>query len=190
MVSNLRREDKASEAAQYDFFPVTSGPATPHRGLPSRRFARVAALLLRRSRDETNAPPRRYLLPMEYPRTKWTRRVPHPVLIGRAASLSQIPAADGVRRVCRGLQEAAGPPNLDRQADREGAGAPPCPAPSWFRCVGTSTRDETCPVSTGGGTRRVQSVRESLRGSLAAVANRISISGVPPSLNVLSGRCR
>jgi hypothetical protein len=66
MVSNLRREDKAAEAAQYDFFPVTSGPATPHRGVPSRRFAPVAASLLHRSRDETNAPPRRYLLPMEY----------------------------------------------------------------------------------------------------------------------------
>jgi len=27
------------------------------------------------------------------PRTKWTRRVPHPVLIGHAASLSQVPFA-------------------------------------------------------------------------------------------------
>jgi hypothetical protein len=27
MVSNLRREDKAAEAAMYDFFPVSSHPA-------------------------------------------------------------------------------------------------------------------------------------------------------------------
>ena len=40
-------------------------------------------------RLELDMPERTPPLP---PRTKWTRRVPHPVLIGHAASLSQVPA--------------------------------------------------------------------------------------------------
>ena len=40
------------------------------------------------------------------PRTKWTRRVPHPVLIGHAAPLSQVWAPDG-RRVLRQSAAAA-----------------------------------------------------------------------------------
>ena len=36
-------------------------------------------------------------LPPLPPRTKWTRRVPHPVLIGHAASLSQAPRARASR---------------------------------------------------------------------------------------------
>ena len=34
------------------------------------------------------------------PRTKWTRRVPHPVLIGHAASLSQVLQRDPVHFEC------------------------------------------------------------------------------------------
>jgi hypothetical protein len=42
------------------------------------------------------------------PRTKWTRRVPHPVLIGHAASLSQVYARRGIRACGRpGATKAA-----------------------------------------------------------------------------------
>ena len=78
------------------------------------------------------------------------------------------PAAQraGTEWAARRAQVLAAPALLDRllarllpavrraAADEEGLeGAPESPSPP-------RTRNETCPVSTGGGTRRVQSVRE------------------------------
>ena len=58
---------------------VPPAPAPPRlRGGALTRRARWEQLAL--ERFEVHVPP---------PRTKWTRRVPHPVLIGHAASLSQ-----------------------------------------------------------------------------------------------------
>ena len=55
----------------------------------SRAFQRVA----QEGAGDFSAPP---------PRTKWTRRVPHPVLIGHAASLSQVTSARRMWRSCSG----------------------------------------------------------------------------------------
>ena len=72
--------------------------ARPHRAPHPRRArampppkaaSRVAARAERPppARAQRTLPP-----PLPPPRTKWTRRVPHPVLIGHAASLSQAAA--------------------------------------------------------------------------------------------------
>ena len=67
------------------------------------------------------------------PRTKWTRRVPHPVLIGRTASLSQVlaEALDEPRAVVRLLGEMTEAAAREAQADFEEdqALAPPPPPP-------------------------------------------------------------
>ena len=78
------------------------------------------------------------------PRTKWTRRVPHPVLIGHAASFT--PACAGAARAgpAAGCEDGGGRCSRER-------------GPVWFP---EQLLDETCPVSTGRTTRRVQLVQE------------------------------
>ena len=149
------------------------------------------------------------------PRTKWTRRVPHPVLIGHAASLT--PRTDRTHISPRPAPQPQPPPRRHgpassalksagrvarprwgrlsgRQAHaayappaepapcrrpRRGAGRAPsaraAAGPPAVRQVrlrrkevrrhphprrGGHAPHKTCPVSTGGGTRRVQLVRE------------------------------
>jgi len=59
-------------------------PTSPH--LAPDRSTRVGGMAdALRELYQTEHPP-----PPPPPRTKWTRRVPHPVLIGHAASLSQV----------------------------------------------------------------------------------------------------
>ena len=75
------------------------------------------------------------------PRTKWTRRVPHPVLIGHAASLSQ---------VCKqGTEQPCGPECarlavclrlLEAQDSRWAATQQPRPRDAWERFVKTKNR--------------------------------------------------
>jgi hypothetical protein len=59
------------------FYP---GETSGDRRVPEQNLALVGVLGTRGSRVNVAAPPP--------PRTKWTRRVPHPVLIGHAASLT------------------------------------------------------------------------------------------------------
>jgi len=68
------------------------------------------------------------------PRTKWTRRVPHPVLIGYAASLSQIREKWGQQRLPR-----AAPP---RQACAHRRGVAPTSCSAWVsrRCTAAIIR--------------------------------------------------
>jgi DNA replication licensing factor MCM6 len=44
-----------------------------------------------------------YRITVPPPRTKWTRRVPHPVLIGHAASLSQVRQLESMIRLSEAL---------------------------------------------------------------------------------------
>jgi len=57
-------------------------------------------------------------LPPPPPRTKWTRRVPHPVLIGHAASLSQVAALHRARRPHRTFDPALQRASRHRQRGR------------------------------------------------------------------------
>ena len=79
--------------------------------------------------------------PPPSPRTKWTRRVPHPVLIGHAAPLSQVRRAGRAGRVRRlrrkrlglcvgGWRGAARAPECDARAHRSAATAPQHLAPA------------------------------------------------------------
>jgi len=68
------------------------------------------------------------LPPPPRPRTKWTRRVRHPVLIGHAASLSQVAAESFAQRDGVPLRDARGAPLIDYQA-----AAPPGPPRSVCR---------------------------------------------------------
>jgi hypothetical protein len=75
------------------------------------------------------------------PRTKWTRRVPHSVLIGHAVCpRSSAPSAPREPRPRRPRRRVPG-----RARQRRGRSARP---------------NETCPLSTEGGTRRVRLVRD------------------------------
>jgi len=65
----------------------------------------------RRSRRAAGSVP-----PPSFPRTKWTRRVPHPVLIGHAASLSQVRWPAGSRAEARSLPARAAAPHARRAA--------------------------------------------------------------------------
>ena len=66
-----------------------------------------------------------------------------------------------VSRIAMQRAATAGPDAVLAQARNVG----PCLDFTERRArVGRPGRDETCPVSTGGGTRRVQSVREGGRG--------------------------
>jgi hypothetical protein len=57
------------------------------------------------------------------PRTKWTRRVLHPVLIGHTASLSQVRAGRCAHaRLARGAREPRAHPHGARRRARRGAG--------------------------------------------------------------------
>ena len=94
---------------------------------------------------------RRRAPPPRPPRTKWTRRVPHPVLIGHAASLTPYQT----------LREDAG-----SDARLRTSLAPP--------------KDETCPVSTGGRTRLVRLVRRRRRASVGASHREPSLLITPP----------
>ena len=69
------RAARAARAGQ----AAAGGRARPAAGTPAQRLA---------ARGLGTAPPPPPPPPF---RTKWTRRVPHPVLIGHAASLSQVP---------------------------------------------------------------------------------------------------
>ena len=55
---------------------------------PVEQIRRVVAALRDGSSALTVAEARAKVIPLPPPRTKWTRRVPHPVLIGHAASLT------------------------------------------------------------------------------------------------------
>jgi hypothetical protein len=112
-----------------------------------RAGLRAAARGRRLPRDRANvphgpAPPRR---------TEWTRRVPHPVLIGHAASLTPYYA--------RRSRVPAVPPRS------------------------VSSRDKACPFSTGGGTRRVQSVRDRGGGGGGHTVPPRSVSSMAPMVN-------
>jgi len=132
-------------------------------------FARSAiGIILRPGLQRHAAPP---------PRTKWTRRFPHPVLIGHAASLSQVawalakllwllPSLSGseaLRRRARAAAKTLPPPRkqLKRAGGPRGAGlcsprTPPCgPLCAHARESSTASahatceRDAACPISTG-----------------------------------------
>jgi len=110
------------------------------------------------------------------PRTKWTRRVPHPVLIGHVVCLvwrrrrqpraarregqggSGGPASrrSSPHRCCTSRDAAA--PALSSECRSPGE---PAPRQRSARVAAAhGRRDAACPISTGGGTRRVRSVRE------------------------------
>ena len=82
--------------------------------------------------------------PPPAPRTKWTHRVPHPVLIGHAGGAGAAPRARRTR-----------PRRSKRASCHRWAQTTRTATPE-----GLPTRPETSPVSTEGGTRRVQLVRE------------------------------
>ena len=87
------------------------------------------------------------------------------------------PLRDG----CPGCPAAPPSPPERRSAPRVSS-RPNCPQ----RVQLVRGRDEACPVSTGGGTRRVQLVREGRGGSLAAPTARPRAGSAQPP----SGRCR
>ena len=153
-------------------------------------------------------------------RTKWTRRVPHPVLIGHAASLTRplstrplspppllcaamrndalrCCAAALLRRCAAEAARGAWAGRTSRRRSTHSRRSPrprpksrvasprplatsrslrgPAPAPvcaraalrgKTLRSSQYGGRDETCPISTEGGTRRVHSVREGGGGGL------------------------
>ena len=69
--------------------------------------------------------------PPPFTRTKRTRRVPHPVLIGHAASLSQVPRFCGVQTLAQSINESINRPRTS------GLSAPPPPLSrtKWTRRV-------------------------------------------------------
>ena len=136
-------------------------------------------------------------------RTKWTRRVPHPVLIGHAASLSQVGAygAHGLEVVhfsrAGALTPPVSPPRVPaRRAapsrKARGRATQRCCSSQWLQgrvagrarcfCEGARRRGgAACPLSTGGGTRLVRLVRgegrDLLRGWALGVAGRAGADG-------------
>jgi hypothetical protein len=101
--------------------------------------------------------------PTHPPRTKWTRRVPHPVLIGHAASLTPyIYSGTGTILSRTGsfsegfvrLLRASCHRHADKQQLRDAR------VVVERRAVVPAGRAAGCSISTGGGTRRVQLVRE------------------------------
>ena len=88
------------------------------------------------------------------PRTKWIRRVPHPVLIGHAASQ----VARGLDRRPRGARCGAARGRAGGGA--AGGGRAPAPradrGPARPACAAARA---SCPLSTRGGTRLVRLVR-------------------------------
>ena len=105
-----------------------------HPARPTRRRRR------RRTPQRASGPaaPKAISTPLP-PRTKWTRRVPHPVLIGHVRGGGS--AAAGAHVLARA--------DVAQRAEHELR-----PVEDLWE------RDETCPVSTEGGTRRVHFVRE------------------------------
>jgi len=106
--------------------------------------------------------------PPPAPRTKWTRRVPHPVLIGHAASLTKTNEMQGWE---------------DMAAGAEGRGRGSARVRKTY-----GVRDAACPISTGCGTRRVRLVRregggEDAQGSEEACDARAAVRD--PALVVL-----
>jgi len=76
------------------------------------------------------------------PRTKWTRRVPHPVLIGHAASLSQVCIEQRVDRAlrCWAAARLRGAENVLTVCADAGDFLPCLPAGSVARVVARSPR--------------------------------------------------
>ena len=121
------------------------------------------------ARDTLHPPPAARVTPPPHPppRTKWTRRVPHPVLIGHAASAS----------LARGSPPApASPPTLlDATLNTTLWGGLRRGGVTGWEEGGGRGRDppsKTCPVSTGRGTRRVQLVRGGKRGGCGVETRR------------------
>ena len=113
--------------------------------------------------------------PRPSPRTNRTRRVPHTVLIGHAASLSQARAEyeergdesglhviifDEMDAICKQRGKASGDAGVGDSVVNQllsyiGVSRTRCPAaapaPTWTCPVSTGGRDETRPISTGKG---------------------------------------
>jgi hypothetical protein len=146
-------------ASSVDFTPLRRSPPAPRqhtraRSAPIRRLVLLLTLHLvpraRRRRVHKHLCGRFFhgnCPPPPPPRTKWTRRVPHPVLIGHAASLTT------ARKQCKSAnhshakRDATRTGRVDNGLSRRGAGQAERPRAA-------------CPIGTGGGTRRVQLVRE------------------------------
>jgi hypothetical protein len=111
---------------------------SPRAGPPGR--GRAARQRRRAGPQGTGARPRP---PLPLPRTKWTRRVPHPVLIGHAACFRASASSRGARVLSQRPRGGRG----------GGAGAG----------QGVRPRGRDAP-GTGRGTRRVQLVRGEGRG--------------------------
>ena len=200
------------EAGPDDVTEVRGAPARPCLSFSSLLFVCFCLFLLRRggasgaaagrgprehprrlgARGRGRAPPP--------PRTKWTRRVPHPVLIGHAASLPQVRAdrlADSPSSVR--ASPAARPPRSQRAAPRGrrdvayGAIAPepvsaplratpsPPPTPPRVAVDGRHPQDMSC-----------DEVRRPPRARAPSLPNQIIrlIFNIDPSLpNQIMGLC-
>jgi hypothetical protein len=114
---------------------------TFEKRLPPRGRSRSARTRARASSRGRRVPP----VP---PRTKWTRRVPHPVLIGLVRARRRVEGACplGARPLTRldARAECGFPLRLSDKGDGRG-------------------REQACPLSRGGGERRVQLVRGETR---------------------------
>ena len=98
--------------------------------------------------------------PLPPPRTKWTRRVPHPVLIGHAGRESE-----AARDIARPRAHAQGGRRSRTLCGAPGAHRLPCARRRWSRCGAprrgprTSTAATARPNSSCSTLRRVQLVR-------------------------------
>ena len=120
---------------------------TARRGAsPGGTFALRVAVQLRDAAARWAPPPP--------PRTKWTRRVHHPVLIGHAASLSQARAAcGGARDVRARAGGAGGPPRVPRPSLRFG-GAGTLSSPLNAALTRSRTTRRRCATTRGSAATR------------------------------------